>query len=139
MATTELIARYSREHNGANVLTLGATLVTAGRGAGDRVDVARRRAMREPRYIRRLAKIRDLESGRSEDRTEWTVTSCRRLIDVIVSRDRAAGDARPPAARCACHAVLDDCCPDRLRGVIDAGATRVGLHASGGAPRRCRR
>ena len=29
MATTETIARYSREHNGANVLTLGATLVTA--------------------------------------------------------------------------------------------------------------
>ena len=28
MATTETIARYSREHNGANVLTLGATLVS---------------------------------------------------------------------------------------------------------------
>ena len=28
MATSELIARYSREHNGANVLTLGATLLT---------------------------------------------------------------------------------------------------------------
>ena len=40
MATTETIARYSREHNGANVLTLGATLVTAGRGAGHRDDVA---------------------------------------------------------------------------------------------------
>jgi ribose 5-phosphate isomerase B len=61
MATTETIARYSREHNGANVLTLGATLVG--------VDEARAivatwlaTAMREPRYIRRLAKIRDLES-----------------------------------------------------------------------------
>src|SRR5689334_7467115 len=41
--------------------------------------------------------------------------------------------SRPPRL-CACHAVVDDCCPDRLRGVIDAGATRVGLHASGGAP-----
>jgi deoxyribose-phosphate aldolase len=30
--------------------------------------------------------------------------------------------------------VLDDCCPDRLRGVLDAGATRVGLYAAGGAP-----
>ena len=28
MATTETIARYSREHNGANVLTLGASLIT---------------------------------------------------------------------------------------------------------------
>ena len=40
MATSETIARYSREHNGANVLTLGATLVTRGRGAGDRHDLA---------------------------------------------------------------------------------------------------
>jgi deoxyribose-phosphate aldolase len=35
---------------------------------------------------------------------------------------------------CACHAVLYECCPDRLRGVIDAGASRLGLHASGGPP-----
>ncbi len=41
---------------------------------------------------------------------------------------------RRPQVRCACHSVIDDCCPDRLRGVIDAGATRVGLHAAGGAP-----
>jgi ribose 5-phosphate isomerase B len=60
MATSETIARYSREHNGANVITLGATLVTA--------DEARAilttwltTPMREPRYIGRLAKIRDLE------------------------------------------------------------------------------
>src|SRR5207237_3703649 len=39
-----------------------------------------------------------------------------------------------PQGRCACHSVLDDCCPDRLRGVIDAGATRVGVYATGGAP-----
>jgi deoxyribose-phosphate aldolase len=54
------------------------------------------------------------------------------LIDVIVS-ELTAASARPQG-RCRCHSVLDDCCPDRLRGVIDAGATRVGLHASGGAP-----
>jgi deoxyribose-phosphate aldolase len=39
-----------------------------------------------------------------------------------------------PRHLCSCHAVVDDCCPDRLRGVLDAGATRVGLHATGGAP-----
>jgi deoxyribose-phosphate aldolase len=55
-----------------------------------------------------------------------------RLIDTIVS-ELTAAQARPQA-RCSCHSVLDDCCPDRLRGVLDAGATRVGLHASGGAP-----
>jgi deoxyribose-phosphate aldolase len=54
------------------------------------------------------------------------------LIDVIVS-ELSAVTARPQA-RCQCHSVIDDCCPDRLRGVIDAGATRVGVHASGGAP-----
>jgi deoxyribose-phosphate aldolase len=56
-----------------------------------------------------------------------------KLIDVIVS-ELAAVDSRPPGGRCSCHSVLTDCCPDRLRGVLDAGATRVGLHASGGAP-----
>jgi deoxyribose-phosphate aldolase len=56
----------------------------------------------------------------------------RHLIDLIVDEMTVAlGRAR---GRCRCHSVLDDCCPDRLRGVIDAGATRVGVHATGGAP-----
>jgi len=54
------------------------------------------------------------------------------LIDLIVAEMTAA--TTRPQVRCACHAVLDDCCPDRLRGVLDAGATRVGVHAIGGAP-----
>src|SRR6185436_16368320 len=33
-----------------------------------------------------------------------------------------------------CHSVVGDCCPDRLRGVLDAGASRLGVHAAGGAP-----
>jgi ribose 5-phosphate isomerase B len=60
MATTETIARYSREHNGANVLTLGATLVTADE-ARVIVTTFLTTPMREARYIRRLAKIRKLE------------------------------------------------------------------------------
>jgi len=60
MATTETIARYSREHNGANVLTLGASLVTD-EEARAIVTTWLTTPMREPRYIRRLAKIRDLE------------------------------------------------------------------------------
>ena len=60
MATTETIARYSREHNGANVLTLGASLVSA-EEARAIVVAWLGTSMREPRYIRRLAKIRDLE------------------------------------------------------------------------------
>jgi ribose 5-phosphate isomerase B len=60
MATNETIARYSREHNGANVLTLGASLVTADEARAI-VAVWLATPMREPRYIRRLSKIRDLE------------------------------------------------------------------------------
>ena len=58
-----------------------------------------------------------------------------RIIDVIVEELAAAGiGAGVSGTRCSCHAVLSDCCPDRLRGVLNAGATRVGLHAIGGAP-----
>ncbi|MEO8257926.1 MAG: RpiB/LacA/LacB family sugar-phosphate isomerase [Acidobacteriota bacterium] len=60
MATSPLIARYSREHNGANVLTLGATLLTPDEARAI-VSTWLSTPMREPRYIRRLAKIRDLE------------------------------------------------------------------------------
>ena len=64
----------------------------------------------------------------------WFMTrdELQHLIDVIV--DEVAATNLRPSTRCSCHAVLDDCCPDRLRGVLDAGATRVGVHATGGAP-----
>src|SRR5438067_9547401 len=68
MAATETIARYSREHNGANVLTLGATLVSADEARAI-VTAWLATAMTEPPYIRRLAKIRDLETdARTENR-----------------------------------------------------------------------
>jgi len=60
MAINETIARYSREHNGVNVLTLGAALVTEDEARAIVVTWLTT-PMREPRYIRRLAKIRDLE------------------------------------------------------------------------------
>jgi ribose 5-phosphate isomerase B len=60
MAVNETIARYSREHNGANVLTLGAILVTPEEARGI-VRTWLATPMVEPRYIRRLAKIRELE------------------------------------------------------------------------------
>src|SRR5512132_2347555 len=63
MCLNETIARYSREHNGANVITLGSSLVD-GPGAAIRiVDVWMGTAMREARYIRRLLKIRRLEES----------------------------------------------------------------------------
>jgi ribose 5-phosphate isomerase B len=60
MAPSETIARYARQHNGANVLTLGATLVTA-EEARAIVAVWLTTPMTEPRYIRRLGKIAELE------------------------------------------------------------------------------
>lgn len=60
MATSETIARYSREHNGANVLTLGATLLSVDEACAI-ASTWLTTPMREPRYIKRLAKIRDLE------------------------------------------------------------------------------
>ena len=55
------LARYARQHNGANVLALGSTLVSESE-ALDIVETFLQTPMREPRYIRRLAKIRDLEA-----------------------------------------------------------------------------
>jgi deoxyribose-phosphate aldolase len=56
-----------------------------------------------------------------------------RLIQIVVEEYAALQrERRPGPSRCACHAVLYDCCPERLRGVLDAGATRLGLHAAGG-------
>lgn len=62
MATDETIARYSREHNGANVLTLGSTLLQTD-AALRIIDVWLSTPMTEARYIRRLVKVRRLEDA----------------------------------------------------------------------------
>ena len=61
MCGDETVARYSREHNGANVITLGSTLLPGPDAAIRIVDVWLGTPMREERYIRRLAKIKALE------------------------------------------------------------------------------
>ena len=60
MCLNQTLARYARQHTGANVLALGATLVTSSDALAI-VDTFLDTPMREGRYIRRLAKIRDLE------------------------------------------------------------------------------
>jgi len=60
MCTDKTLARYSREHNGANVLALGATLISVD-DAKAIVDTWIATPMGEARYLRRLAKIRALE------------------------------------------------------------------------------
>ena len=63
MCTDETIARYSREHNGANVMTLGSSLLSGHEAAIRIVDVWMGTPMKEARYIRRLLKIRRLEQN----------------------------------------------------------------------------
>ncbi len=63
MCTDQTLARYSREHNGANVLALGASLITPA-SAQTIVQTFLSTPMREARYLRRLAKIRNLERTR---------------------------------------------------------------------------
>ena len=61
MCLNDTLARYARQHNGANVLALGSTLVTV-ENALAIVDTFIGTPMREARYIQRLAKIRALET-----------------------------------------------------------------------------
>ena len=67
MCVNETIARYSREHNGANVMTLGSSQLDGPDAAIRIVDVWMGTAMREARYIRRLLKIRRLEDRFARD------------------------------------------------------------------------
>ncbi len=63
MCLNETLARYSREHNGANVITLGSSLLDGPDAAIRIVDTWMGTAMREARYVRRLLKIRRLEDA----------------------------------------------------------------------------
>ncbi len=63
MCATPTLARYARAHIGANVLTLGTTLVDQAE-ALEIVDAWIATPMTEPRYLRRLLKVRRLEDAR---------------------------------------------------------------------------
>src|SRR6187200_2960867 len=52
----------------------------------------------------------------------------------IIAEEVALALSRGRTRTCECHSVLYDCCPDRVRGVIDAGATRLGLYAGEKVP-----
>ncbi|HEX5474305.1 MAG TPA: deoxyribose-phosphate aldolase [Vicinamibacterales bacterium] len=62
-------------------------------------------------------------------------TDLQRLVDIITEELLAAQRGGVPlSGLCACHAVMGECCPDRLRGVLAAGASRLGLHVTGSVP-----
>jgi len=58
-----------------------------------------------------------------------------RVVEIVTEEVMAA--LGPAALRqepqCRCHGVLYECCPERLQGVLNAGAARLGLHANGPA------
>jgi len=58
------------------------------------------------------------------------VADYRRVIELILEELVAAGAVAP--ARCACHGFTYECCPSRVQGVLEAGASRLGLHANQG-------
>lgn len=62
MCPSPKLARYGREHNGINVLTLGSATMSVDEAVAI-ADAFIDTPMHEPRYIRRLALIRDLETG----------------------------------------------------------------------------
>ena len=57
-----------------------------------------------------------------------------RLVELITAEVMATLGAAGAPVHCGCHGVLEDCCPARVRGLLDAGATRLGLHAAVGRP-----
>jgi deoxyribose-phosphate aldolase len=59
-----------------------------------------------------------------------TPADLERLVHIII--EELAGASIGVSRCCDCHGLLSECCPDRLRGVLQAGATRLGLHATGG-------
>jgi len=63
-----------------------------------------------------------------------TPSDLSRLVEIIVEEVMAATGGVASPSQCGCHSVLYECCPDRVRGLIDAGASRLGLHATGGRP-----
>jgi len=54
------------------------------------------------------------------------------LAEEVIAQTRMLAPVR--VRSCGCHAVAEDCCPARMQPIVDAGAVRLGLHATGGAP-----
>jgi deoxyribose-phosphate aldolase len=63
-----------------------------------------------------------------------TPSDLSRLVEIIVEEVMAATGGPAAPSQCGCHSVVYECCPDRVRGLLDAGASRLGLHATGGRP-----
>ena len=106
---TRIRSPDTRASNGANVLTLGATLVTVDE-AQSIVGTWLSTPMREARYVRRLAKIETWNAPRmtTEELRSSSTSSCRRWRPPTRGRRRIAAVTRSSttAARIGCVAFL---------------------------------
>ena len=107
MCLNETLARYAREHNGANVLTLGATLVSPDEAVRIATRCLRRRCGKPDTLP---GSPRSPAGAELMERTVDTA-SLRRLIELIVDELNQAS-SRSARRPCGCHGVLYDCCPD---------------------------
>lgn len=57
-----------------------------------------------------------------------------KLVAMMAQEVIAETQSRARRTRCGCHAVFEDCCPTRMQPMVEAGASRFGMDASGGAP-----
>ena len=55
-----------------------------------------------------------------------------RLVEIVIEELASAG-VGAGTRRCSCHGWVHDCCPDRLRTVVQAGASRLGVQGAPGA------
>jgi deoxyribose-phosphate aldolase len=55
-----------------------------------------------------------------------------RLVELITAEVLASLGHGGAASACACHGVQADCCPNRVQGLLQAGASRLGMHVTGG-------
>lgn len=152
-------ARNSREHNDANVLTLGASLIGPGL-AEQIVEVWLSTACTVDRHLRRVRMIEEIESqagvpacgchasGDSKNPPPAEKRMSAPSLDGLSQDDLARVAARiaelmggnPFAGGCACSCCGPNCagrCAERdpatMRGLKDMGAGRIG-HSLGGGP-----
>ena len=57
-----------------------------------------------------------------------------RLVAMMAQEVIAQTQTQARRGRCGCHSVSEECCPTRMQPIVDAGATRFGVNAAGGAP-----
>ncbi|MBK9304079.1 MAG: deoxyribose-phosphate aldolase [bacterium] len=118
-------ARNGREHNDANLLTLGAGLIGAAL-AVQILDAFLTTDCKEPRHQRRVAMIDDVEKGRApadgHPAAAADALSPEDLDRIVARLERLVGSTTGAACEGPCVASA----PDRARRLVELGATRLG-------------